>query len=230
VIDLHGLGSTPEDQDATSRWSAKANAEGIVLAQPAARGALPTWNPQPGTPGGALDVAFLEAVVADVAMRVTLDPGRVYVSGFSNGAGMAHRVACEAAGVVAAIGVVSGQYVVEDDCAPTRPVAVMAFHGTADVAVAFGGVGRFLPDIPTWAQGWADRDECGPVPERERVADDVVRDRWFGCAGGVEVELYTIEGGPHAWPGSDRPGLFTATQSIDATDLMWEFFAANARS
>jgi polyhydroxybutyrate depolymerase len=142
---------------------------------------------------------------------------------------MAHRLACEAADLIAAIGVVAGQYVVEDDCAPNRPVAAIAFHGTDDIVVPYRGVGELLPDIPTWAQAWADRNGCGPVPERETIAGNVLRDRWFGCMGDVEVELYTIDEGPHAWPGSDRPGLFQPTQSIDATDLMWEFFTAHAR-
>lgn len=230
VIDMHGLGSDPVNQEMASRWAEKAVAAGIVVAQPAARGAVPTWNPQPGSPGSALDVDFLRAVAADVQTKVSIDPGRIYASGFSNGGGMAHRLACEAADLVAAIGTVAGQYVVEDDCGPSRAVAVIAFHGTSDIVVPYRGVGEFLPDVPTWARGWADRNDCGPVPDRQPIAGDVVRDRWFGCGGDVEVELYTIERGPHAWPGSDRPGLFPPTQSIDATDLMWEFFGAHARS
>lgn len=229
VIDMHGLGSDPASQEAASGWAEKAAAEGFVVAQPAARGAIPTWNPQPGSAGAALDIDFLRALIADVAAQVTLDPGRLYASGFSNGGGMAHRLACEAADLVAAIGTVAGQYVVADECTPSGPVAVIAFHGTDDIVVPYRGVGELLPGIPAWAQAWAERDECGPVPERQSIASDVVRDRWFGCASEVEVELYTIDEGPHAWPGSDRPGLFRPTQSVDATALMWEFFAAHAR-
>jgi polyhydroxybutyrate depolymerase len=230
VIDLHGLGSDPSGQEEASGWAEKAADVGFVVAQPAARGAIPTWNPQPGSPGSALDIDFVRALVADVATKVALDPGRIYASGFSNGGGMAHRLACEAADLVAAIGTVAGQYVVNEDCVLSRPVAVIAFHGTDDVVVPYPGVGELLPDLPTWAQAWAHRNACGPVPERETVAADVLRDRWFGCDGDVEVALYTIDEGPHAWPGSDRPGLFRPTQSIDATDLMWEFFTAHARS
>ncbi len=229
VIDLHGLGSNPAGQEDASGWSRKAIEEGFVVAQPAARGELPTWNPQPGSPGSALDVAFLRTLVADVAVKVALDPNQIYASGFSNGGGMAHRLACDAADLVVAIGTVSGQYVAVDDCEPTQPVAVIAFHGTADIIVAYEGVGRLLPDIPTWARDWAERDACGPVPERERITDDVVRNRWFGCADDVEVQLYTIDEGAHAWPGSDRPGFFAPTQTIDATDLMWDFFRAHER-
>ena len=39
------------------------------------------------------------------------------------------------------------------------------------------------------------------------------------------VLLYTIQGGGHTWPGSiDVARLGRTTQSINATDLIWEFF------
>jgi poly(3-hydroxybutyrate) depolymerase len=44
------------------------------------------------------------------------------------------------------------------------------------------------------------------------------------CADGIAIELYTIIGGKHAWPGGDQP-----TQSISATKLIWEFFVAHSK-
>ncbi len=43
------------------------------------------------------------------------DPKRVYVTGFSNGAGMAYKMACEKPDKVAAIGVVEGALVTHCD-------------------------------------------------------------------------------------------------------------------
>ena len=47
------------------------------------------------------------------------------------------------------------------------------------------------------------------------------------CDDGAEVELYTIDGGGHTWPGSpiDVPRLGANTDQIDATDLILDFFA-----
>lgn len=229
VVDMHGLGSTPQGQDETSGMAALGNARGFVVAQPAARGALPTWNPQPGAPGGAADVAFLRALVDDVAGEASIDRGAVFATGFSNGGGMAHRLACDAADVFAAIGTVSGQYPLVDSCDPSQPVAVVAFHGTTDLVVPFRGAGELLPDVMTWVRDWTERLDCSPVPERNRTADDVISDLWTGCAGDEEVLFLTIEGGGHAWPGSARAGLFATTRSIDASALMWEFFIAHRR-
>lgn len=229
VIDIHGLGSNATAHDEASGFTTIAEREGIVVAQPEARGEIPTWNPQPGAAGMERDVAFLRAIVADVARKVAVDPGSVFVTGFSNGGGMAHRFACEAAELVAAIGTVSGQYQVADDCDPAEPVAVIAFHGTSDVVVPYFGAGELLPPVPSWAQDWADRNVCGPVAAADRIADDVVTESWSGCAERTTVVLYTVEDGAHAWPGTDRPGFFQPTQSIDATDLMWEFFDLHSR-
>jgi polyhydroxybutyrate depolymerase len=55
----------------------------------------------------------------------------------------------------------------------------------------------------------------------------------FDCAPQAEVELYRIEGGGHAWPGSAFSASIASvigptTSSIDANELIWSFFAAHA--
>ena len=221
VIDLHGLSSTPETQDELSGFRAKADTEGFVVAQPQADGLLPTWlagfDPSP-------DVTFLRGVIADVASHV--DVGPVFVSGFSNGAGMAHRIACDAPEAVAAIGVVAGAYPDSGPCLGAVPV--IAFHGVADRVVPFTGAGSLLPDILEWTASWADRGGCAE-PERIDVADDVERVVWTDCESAT-VELYVIADGRHGWPGTTSFGrLFDSTSSISATDVMWEFFLGAAR-
>jgi len=46
-----------------------------------------------------------------------------------------------------------------------------------------------------------------------------------------EVELYRVDGGGHTWPGSAMSATSASvtgktTMHIDATQLMWDFFAA----
>lgn len=229
VVDLHGLGATPESQDGTSGFTSLASDEGFIVAQPSARGGIPTWNGQPGEPGKDLDLAFLRAVVDDVSKRVPTDPSRVFAAGFSNGGGMAHRVACEAPDVFVAVGTVAGQYPVVDDCSPGQPVPVMSFHGTADLIVPYRGVDGLLPDVPDWVDSWAARNGCDGAASLQRIGDDVVEEVWPACDDGGAVVFYTIEGGGHAWPGVATSGFFPATQTVDATSLMWQFFEANNR-
>ncbi len=228
VVDLHGLSATPDSQEELSAMAVKAAAEGFVVAQPAGLGLLPSWSAGDNSVS-AEDVAFLEAVVADVATRTAIDADRVFASGFSNGGGMANRLACNAAETFAAIASVSGSYIEYLECDPVRAVPVIAFHGTADFVVNYDGF-AFLPDVNEWAELWALRNGCGRDPADSRVTEDVTKREFLGCSDGGDVVLYTIEGGAHGWPGTTSSvRLLNSTQSIDATDLVWAFFDEHAR-
>src|SRR3546814_3263586 len=54
------------------------------------------------------DVGFVRAVIADVKHRYKIDATRIYGTGFSNGAMLLHRIACDAPDTFAAIAPVSG--------------------------------------------------------------------------------------------------------------------------
>jgi len=69
-----------------------------------------------------------------------------------------------------------------------------------------------------------------PVPQTESFAD--IQHDAYACAEQTAVELYTILGGKHAWPGSAGPGWAGGdepTQTISASALIWEFFAAHPK-
>ncbi len=53
---------------------------------------------------------------------------------------------------------------------------------------------------------------------------------WEGCREEATVTLYTIEGGGHAWPGAAAAaGQAAGTDTINATEVIWDFFAAHPR-
>ncbi len=158
--------------------------------------------------------------------ELSIDPARIYATGISNGGGMANRLACDMADIVAAIAPVSGAYLSWQDCSPSRPVPVVAFHGTADQIVPYDGLGRTMPPIRGWAAAWAGRNDCSTTPTVTLQNGEVMGETWGDCS--AEVVLYTIEGRGHSWPGSGLvPGLDVATRDIVATDVIWEFFAAH---
>lgn len=59
--------------------------------------------------------------------------------------------------------------------------------------------------------------------------------RYGGCARGATVELYTLVGEGHEWPGGPAmPRAVTKllgpqTQAIDADATIWAFFAAHPK-
>jgi polyhydroxybutyrate depolymerase len=227
VLNLHGLNETAAQQEALSGMSAKADEAGFIVAYP--EGIDQTWHIGPGA-AGAADMQFIRDLIAELQNRLTVDSHRIYATGISNGAQMSNLLGCNAADIVAAIGPVSGGYSPAQECAPGRPVPVVGFHGTADQLIPYEGdavtQGRLLMPAKEWAAAWAARNGCNPTSAVTYQGVEVTGETWSGCQEGADVVFYTIEGGGHGWPGA-ASGAGVTTKEIDATDIIWEFFAAH---
>ncbi|MFB4306404.1 alpha/beta hydrolase family esterase [Actinomadura sp. GTD37] len=224
VIALHGgLANMGEMRDLTG-FDKLSDEHGFLVAYP--DGFMTTWNA--GDCCGAAkvgdidDVGFLTKLIDKVTRAGLADPKRVYVTGFSNGAGMAYRMACEKPGKVAAIGVVEGALVTP--CDPDRPVSAMIFHGTADGNVPFNGGGdrdfndkRPFPPVSEAVEFWRKRAGL-PEPRRRVEARGAATDCRSTGEGerDVAVTFCKIQGGRHQWP-------------AEAAPMLWDFFAAHPR-
>lgn len=225
VVNLHGLNSNAAQQEHVSQMSVKADQVGFIVVYPEGLGDPQSWRVGPRAEGAA-DLQFMRDLVGRLQERLNVDPRRIYATGISNGAQMTHRLGCEMADVFAAIAPVSGGYPPLDTCRPSRPVPVVAFHGTEDSILPYEGKGRILIPIREWAADWAERNGCDPAPAVTFQQGEVTGETWGDCQEGAVVVLYTIEGRGHSWPGSDMPADIT-TQDIDATGVIWDFFAAH---
>ncbi len=246
VVSLHGFLSNPESQAWISGWHKLAAEEGFLVAYPQGTAWPQRWNAGATWNAGVDDVQFFRDLLDDLSRAAAVDRSRVYVNGFSNGGGMTTRIACEAADLVAAIGTVAAAVVELPGCTPIYPVPVLAFHGTADPIVPYGGGdmrGRPLREgakqtrAPThfvgaqeWTAQWAESNGCALEPESIPPQGQVWEKRYTSCEEGAEVILYTIEDGGHTWPGGGPiPLVGKTTQDIDATEEMWRFFQAYQR-
>lgn len=232
VINFHGYTSNGMQQAALTGMSAKADAAGFVVAYPEGTGSPSGFDAGAccgqAAQDGVDDIGFTRAIIATAGDKLCLDAHRVFVTGFSNGGFMSHRIACELADRVAAVAPVSGVLGIPDDaCTPARPIAVIDFHGQADDTVPYDGSQQDgWPSAPDTFAGWAKRDQCSGAPTVTYQKGDVSCSTYAACAGGSAVELCTISDGGHAWPGS-RIALPGTTQDIDATDAIWSFFVAH---
>jgi polyhydroxybutyrate depolymerase len=87
-----------------------------------------------------------------------------------------------------------------------------------------------LTPVPLSVAAWGKRDHCAPKPTIRNATPNVQLTSYRGCASGANVELYTIVGGGHTWPGSiDLAYLGATTHEINAADLILEFFAHHTR-
>lgn len=224
VVQLHGYDVTAAEMVLLTQLGTYGNRNGFITITPQVTRAMPYWQ----TASNGKDIAFLRGVLAKVTSTMCVDLNRIYVTGYSNGAIMASVLACVDAGQVAAIAPVSG-IANPARCKPSRPVPVVAFHGTADPLVRYtGGLGSVAyslplpagtkgtisqllgpnvpqstrgPSIPKITSSWAARDGCAPTPTTRVVAKNVALIS-YTCPGSNAVELYRIRGGGHTWPGS----------------------------
>lgn len=229
VLDFHGRHGTAETQALLSGLDAVADAEGFIVVQPQGEGGDSTWNAGFCCGGaqtnGVDDVGATAALLDHLETVACVDPTRIHATGISNGAFMAHRLACDLADRIAGIAPVAGGNLMLV-CTPSRPVPVIHFHGTGDAIVPYTGFAGFA-SIPDSTAGWVTRNGCDPVGQVVFEESDVRCERWTGCAGGASVQLCTIEDGGHTWPGGpDIPGLGRTTRTISASRMLWDYFDA----
>ena len=239
VVMLHGGFGSGAQAEADYGWDAEADREHFVVAYP--DGLNRAWAVGGGccgTPGrtGVDDVAFVTAMVAAVAREVPVDPARVYATGISNGGIFAYRLACDTAALFAAIGPDAATLL--GGCPSPAPVSVIHVHGLDDHNIRFdGGPGDGVatidgPPVPEVVAMWRGVDRCAAPVAATQAA---VTTQTATCPDGRAVELVTVAGAGHQWPGAAPKragrllGLDPPSTALDATDTIWRFFAAHGR-
>lgn len=253
ILNFHGGGGHARAQQDYVRMDALADREGFVVVYPDGTGPvrerLLTWNA--GTCCGAAaaaqvdDVAFVRALLDDLAGRLEYNRDRVYATGLSNGAMMSYRLAAELPDRIAAIAPVAGSMALAA-FAPARGVPVMHIHSVDDGRALYeGGLGapfpltgtRVLhPPVEERLGEWARVNGCtgAPEPKARRewrtpagVEHTATLLAYPGCR--QETVLWKLTGAGHVWPGGVLdylPGLLgPGTRVIDANEEMWRFFS-----
>jgi polyhydroxybutyrate depolymerase len=84
--------------------------------------------------------------------------------------------------------------------------------------------------VPEAAQGWASHNGCSATPTVTTPAAGATLTSYSPCHQAAQVELYTLEGAGHEWPGGPhvpralRDVLGPQSHAVDANTTMWSFF------
>jgi polyhydroxybutyrate depolymerase len=236
VISMHGFAEWPAHQMQISGWNKLADEYNFIVVYPSGSGFPRHWLASGRVEDSSdpmLDVIFISDLIDELKRQHNIDPARVYANGLSNGGGMSFLLSCKLSDRITAVGSVSGAYLFPlDGCKPSRPVPMIAFHGTADPIVPYqGGPSRRFnipfPAIPEWMAARAKLNGCAGTPSELPGSGEVSGIKYSGCAQGADVVFYTIQGGGHAWPGGKPLPKWivgNTSQDINATRVMWEFF------
>ena len=216
VLFLPGTGGTAAWVAADTTWPEVAREEGFVLAVPQGLPPDPAkppkfltnpprWNDGASDlPAAADDVGYLAELIRE------LGHGRAFVTGFSNGAGMAFRLAAERADLVDAVAPVAGYC--WTNATPGRPVPTFYMVGDADPLIPLAGGPVRLP--------W------GGTVERPPVAETLAK---WGRQNGQPPRVAVIPGLGHHWPGGKGlmgEKLGGPAGGPDGVRAVWEYFRA----
>ena len=222
VVMLHGAGATAAIAEQQAGWAERARAGGLAVALPEGTPADPAsppsfrLNPQLWNDGSGRgpvarrqvdDVGFVIALIDRLASEHDLDRRRVFLSGFSNGASLAFRVAAEHPDIIAAIAPVAGHCWIEP---PPLRRAVPLFHvaGESDplnppaggtVATPWG-YDEYHPPIRRSIERWS--AACGCPALADRVDERGIHWTESDCA--AELHLALVPQLGHVWPGGPR--------------------------
>jgi polyhydroxybutyrate depolymerase len=138
----------------------------------------PAWQGRPGETDDR-DVAFFDAMLTWLDAHECIDRRRVFVMGYSNGAGLASVLACTRNAAIAGVAIASGRQA----CAPTGATPVMLAHGLRDASI---GYEQAIQAAGTWSTV----NRCTAPPKVETP----------GCfaatsCGGASTTLCTYQGG-----------------------------------
>jgi polyhydroxybutyrate depolymerase len=239
VLVFHGHFGTGAGMARMSHFERVAEEKEFIVVFP--DGIKRSWNDGRGL-SSTDDVAFTRALIAEFVQRFHVDRKRIYATGISNGGFFSERLACELSDQVAAVAPVAA--VMSDAlarvCKPSRPVSILYMQGTKDPLVPINGgpIGRnrgTAMSLEDSVRFWRSRNGTHgtggvtDLPDQAHDGTSVRRTVYGGGKDGSEVNEYVFDGGGHTWPNGAPylPALLVGPVShqVDASEVIWEFFA-----
>jgi polyhydroxybutyrate depolymerase len=235
IFVLHGAGGSAAGMKNTG-MSEKADQQNFIVVYPNGTGEPSAWNngmtPEISQPVD--DIAFIRSLIDKFEQELRVDPKRIYVAGFSNGAMMTYRLGAELSDRLAAIAVVEGTIGTQQPDGswltipnPAHPISVIVFHGEKDTNIPYNGgegIRMFVRPVTDAVSFWIKSDGCALTPQTQTSPEgNIIHDIYSGCQNDTGVVLFTLVNGTHEWPKLQSPA------AIAATDVILTFFARHPK-
>jgi len=239
ILVLHAMNETAAQMENVTEFDAMGDSDNFFVAYPESVGSQ--WV----TTGTTNDVQFSVALLQTIEASYHIDPTRVYVAGYSQGARLAQQIAFCNPTLVAGVGDVAEDLdsTWQSTCKLATPISYVLFHGTADPFSPYNG--RSVFGLTTYsamqtATNWAQVDGCanGANPSSSTYPDALnsgvkITDTlytWNGCSSGTTVAFYSIPSGGHTWPGGLQTKVPPTTMgptsmNTNASQIMWQTFS-----
>ncbi|MFT5133654.1 MAG: polyhydroxybutyrate depolymerase [Gammaproteobacteria bacterium] len=161
------------------------------------------------------DLGFIKKMLSEIQSKFHINKNRQYLLGFSNGATMAHRLACEFDNEFAAVALSNGRLQRGYSCTPDEPMPLLQINGGLDTAVPADGStsadGYFYTPSSIVAKQWAIQAQCNnPLRQWNNALS---RNEGLNCniyddCNNPETEVISCiwPKGLHTWPGNMKGG------------------------
>lgn len=226
MVLLHPLGSNPVQMANLSFITNFVATQGFWVVLPQAVNG--TWQDDPALDPDT-DVQFISQLI-DTLVAQGVDSTRVYAAGYSDGAFMSERLACEIPNQIAAFGIDAGVVITTSPtyCKPSVQRPKLYILGTADSIVPYNGGTVGMDSAAASMSFWNGLQDCADsaVTTLPTLVDDgttVQLTDYTGCAAGSELRLYTVENGGHAWPDGLTQLVGKTTDNLNASGIIWSF-------
>jgi len=231
LLNFHGFGGNAKDYiNYESDFRDVAEQEGVILVYP--QGSLLSgfshWNAAPmaeDNKSNTDDIGFIELLIRNLQQDLSVDPNRIYATGFSNGGMFSYALGCFTEGLIAGVAAVSGLQLNLEDCSPSHPISVLIAHSTTDDVIPYTGssdVASVDETVSFWRT--ANQTSSEAKESRHNLGDETV---WIytytGGTNGSEVLHYKVDNGMHMW-------FDHIIEEQSFASLMWDFLSPQTLS
>ena len=245
VFHLHGGSGDGEKHYNISGWNDPAETNNFLVVYPTAwaydlnnngcsNAVVTRWNSYKlldEVCSGAIikdEITFFNQMLDEVNTTFSTEESKLYISGFSNGGGMASRLAVELSDRLAAVGIMSGTLPENNTYTPTRIVPIYLMMGTADDKIneitAFDVLpmdfSQVLSDsyVDSLMQTWINSFDLN---QNYTVIDSLgseITAKYQGNTNSTNhlLKFTLLEDVPHIF--------YNPAVGIGAADLLWDFF------
>ncbi len=229
---LHGLTQTGSGIMNVTQFNQLAEEGNFIVMYPS--GINNAWNANMNVSvSSADDIGYIETLFQFFESNFHTIPERRYLCGFSNGAFMCHKLACESNLCFAGIASVSGTMsdTVYNNCDnPTFNTSVLHIHGTLDAVVPYSGSTTTGISVDQLINKWSNFLNCNSQPNISDLPNVNLLDLStcekldYDCQLN-DLQLVKITGGGHQWPGINtwNGGVGTINLDFYSPSYIWDF-------
>ena len=222
LFNFHGFGGRADEYMSYANMRTQADSGNFILVYPqgSCLNGSSHWNASllgPGNKSTTDDFGFIEALINKLSTSYNVDSTRIYACGYSNGGMFAYALACYESNLIAGVSSVSG-CMLDINCSPSHPTAVLAIHGTSDDVLPYNGNSSYN-SVATAVDYWKAHNNTDTSPIINSVVDNGTTIEHHLYANGdssVTVEHYKVIGGVHDWFNLNYNGNNTG-------DLIWNY-------